>query len=112
MFEYHINFVFINVLIFHLQDKAMWLEAMRNSHLLVSISGYNSHATAGNTVMTQMNQGDKFYIRARPGQEFTLFGQDDEVYATFTGYRVADVAYSDPDANQNPFGFFPGAVGR
>ncbi|KAK3083382.1 hypothetical protein FSP39_021191, partial [Pinctada imbricata] len=104
------------VYVFHLhaydmnKDKAMWLEAVRNTQLMVSISGYDSHATAGNTVMAQMNRGDKFFIRARAGQQFSLFGQDDEVYATFTGYKVSNVHFSDQgsSANQNPFGFFPG----
>ena len=77
------------------QDKAMWVEVIKNFNVLVSISGYHSHSTAGNSVIISMQKGDTVSVRARPGQEFTLFGRPDQVYTTFSGYRVGEIPYSD-----------------
>lgn len=91
------------------QDKAMWLELKKNNELLVSISGYDSHATAGNTVLVHLNRGDTVYVKARQGQEFSLFGRSDEIYATFTGYKVSDASYqAPPGPDQDPFAFLNG----
>ena len=77
------------------KDKAMWIELMKNVDVLVSVSGYDSHSTAGNSIITTMHKGDTVFVRARPGQEFTLFGTNDQIYTTFSGYRVGDIPYYD-----------------
>nr|CBX41678.1 putative C1q domain containing protein MgC1q29 [Mytilus galloprovincialis] len=80
------------------QDRAMWIELIKNIDSLVSVSGYNSHSTAGNTVIVSLHKGETVAVRARPGQEFTLFGKSDQVYTTFSGYRIGEIPYSDPAA--------------
>lgn len=66
----------------------MWIELFKNQDFQISVSGYNSHSTAGNSIILFLRKGDTVYIKARPHQEFTLFGQPDEIYATFTGYLL------------------------
>ena len=78
------------------KDKAMWIELVKNVDALVSVSGYNSHSTAGNTVIVNLSKGDTVSVRARPGQEFTLFGRPDQVYTTFSGFYIGEIPYSDP----------------
>lgn len=103
MYVFHLHAYDMNT------DKAMWLELKKNNELLVSISGYDSHATAGNTVLVHLNRGDTVYVKARQGQEFSLFGRNDEIYATFTGYKVSDASYQAPPApDQDPFAFLNG----
>lgn len=96
------------------QDKAMWIELKKNDDLLVSISGYNSHSTAGNSVITYLSAGERVYVQARPNQQFSLFGKPDQVYATFSGYMIGEMARSQSDSyNKFPqFPEFPGATGR
>lgn len=78
------------------KDKAMWIELVKNVDPLVSVSGYNSHSTAGNSVIVNLSSGDTVSVRARPGQEFTLFGRPDQVYTTFSGHYIGEIPYSDP----------------
>jgi hypothetical protein len=87
----------------------MWLELKKNNELLVSISGYDSHSTAGNSVLVHLDRGDNVFVKARQGQEFSLFGLKDEIYATFTGYKVSDANYQAPaNPDQDPFAFLNG----
>lgn len=88
-------------------DQAMWLELKKNQDLLVSISGYNSHSSAGNSVIVFLSQGEHISVRARPNQEFSLFGKADQVYATFTGYLIGEMTQSHDDSNGFPNILFP-----
>ncbi|CAC5413725.1 C1QL [Mytilus coruscus] len=81
------------------KDRAMWIELIKNIDSLVSVSGFNSHSTAGNSVIVSLRKGETVAVRARPGQEFTLFGKADQIYTTFSGYRIGEIPYSDPAAS-------------
>ncbi|XP_033728709.1 complement C1q-like protein 3 isoform X2 [Pecten maximus] len=87
-------------------DKAMWIELKKNSQLLVSISGYDSHSSAGNSVITYLSAGENVYVQARPNQSFSLFGKPDQVYATFSGYMIGEMDRSQSDS-YNIFQQFP-----
>ncbi|XP_060063260.1 cerebellin-2-like [Ylistrum balloti] len=91
-------------------DKAMWIELKKNDDLLVSISGYNSHSSAGNSVITYLSGGENVHVQARPNQSFSLFGRVDQVYATFSGYMIGQMDRSQSDSF-NIFQNFP-AAGR
>ncbi|OWF45156.1 Complement C1q-like protein 4 [Mizuhopecten yessoensis] len=94
-------------------DKAMWIELKKNTELLVSISGYNSHSSAGNSVIVYLSAGETVYVQARPNQSFSLFGKIDQVYATFSGYMIGEMDRSQSDSG-NIFQQFPNfpAAGR
>ncbi|KAL3854823.1 hypothetical protein ACJMK2_014066 [Sinanodonta woodiana] len=82
----------IYVLHFHAYDmntdKAMWLELMHNTDFIVSVSGYSSHSSGGNTVILQLRIGDTIQVKGREQQQFSLFGQHDEIYSTLSGYLL------------------------
>nr|ADD17343.1 C1q domain-containing protein 1 [Argopecten irradians] len=92
-------------------DKAMWIELKKNSELLVSISGYDSHSSAGNSVIVYLSAGENVYVQARPNQSFSLFGKADQVYATFSGYMIGEMDRSQSDSYNlfNQFPNFPAA---
>nr|ABS50435.1 C1q domain-containing protein [Azumapecten farreri] len=94
-------------------DKAMWIELKKNDELLVSISGYNSHSSAGNSVIIYLSAGENVHVQARPNQSFSLFGKVDQVYATFSGYMIGEMDRSQSDS-YNIFQQFPDfpAAGR
>ena len=69
-------------------DRAMWLELLHNDKVTVSVSGYNSHTSGGNTVMLKLKKFDRVEVRGRDQQSFSLFGLSDQIYSTFTGYLV------------------------
>ena len=66
----------------------MWLELLHNDMVTVSVSGYNSHTSGGNTVMLNLKKYDRVEVRGRDQQAFSLFGLVDQIYSTFTGYLV------------------------
>lgn len=92
------------------KDRAMWVELMKGSQLLVSISGYDSHSSAGNSVITYCNKGEQVYVQGRAGQSFSLFGQQDQVYATYSGYLIGEMPYTQADSGASSGGLpaFPG----
>ena len=69
-------------------DKAMWLELLHNSNVTVSVSGYNSHTSGGNSVMLKLNKYDRIEVKGRDRQTFSLFGLPDQIYSTLTGYLL------------------------
>ncbi|KAK3577172.1 hypothetical protein CHS0354_037510 [Potamilus streckersoni] len=82
------------IYLFHLHaydmntDKAMWLELMHNDDFIVSVSGYASHSSGGNTVILHLRIGDKIQVKGREQQQFSLFGQQDEIYSTLSGFLL------------------------
>ena len=73
-------------------DKAMWLELLHNNNVTISISGYNSHTSGGNTVMLKLNKYDRVEVKGRDRQAFSLFGLPDQIYSTFTGYLLVPIS--------------------
>lgn len=71
------------------RDAVMWLELLHNDAVTVSLSGYNSHTVASNTVMLKLRQNDRVEVRSKEQQQFSLFGLPDQVYSTFTGYLLS-----------------------
>lgn len=66
----------------------MWLELLHNDVITVSLSGYNSHTVASNTVILKLRQNDRVEVKSRELQTFALFGLNDQVYSTFSGYLL------------------------
>jgi len=66
----------------------MWLELLQNDVVTVSLSGYNSHTVASNTVILKLRQNDRVEVKSREMQTFSLFGLPDQVYSTLTGYLL------------------------
>lgn len=77
------------------KDTIMWLDLLHNDRAMVSVSGYNSHTVGSQTVMLKLRQGDRVQIQSKESQEFTLFGLQEQIYSTFTGYILH------PDVNQH-----------
>ncbi|XP_033728708.1 complement C1q-like protein 3 isoform X1 [Pecten maximus] len=92
-------------------DNAMWLELVKNTELLVSLAGFNSHSSAGNSVIVFAGKGERVFVQVRQAQSFTLFGQKNQVYGTFVGHLIGemDMAQSDssPSSGNNHFFFGP-----
>ena len=70
------------------KDSVMWLELLQNDVVTVSLSGYNSHTVASNTVILKLRQNDRVEVKSREMQTFSLFGLPDQVYSTLTGYLL------------------------
>ncbi|XP_062587135.1 uncharacterized protein LOC134248757 [Saccostrea cucullata] len=69
------------------QNSKLWLEMMKNDHLIASIFAYNvaDYADAGNAVIVHLNIGDKVYVKAHNNSVHTLYGRTNQIYNTFTG---------------------------
>lgn len=79
------------------KDTIMWLELVHNDRTVVSVSGYNSHTVGSQTVMLKLRKGDRVQIRSKEFQEFALFGLNDQIYSTFTGYII----HEDPNQHMS-----------
>ena len=99
------SIIFSGLYIFHFHaydtntDRAMWLELLHNNQVTVSVSGYNSHTSGGNTVMLKLNKYDRIEVKARDKQSFSLFGLSDQIYSTLTGYLLSptNIVFYDPN---------------
>ncbi|XP_060557880.1 complement C1q tumor necrosis factor-related protein 4-like [Ruditapes philippinarum] len=76
------------------QDKSSWLNLYKNKVYIASIYGHtvNDFAGGSNSVVLPLASGDTVEIRAVDGSYGTdtnLYGQPDEIYTTFSGYRIS-----------------------
>nr|ADX99230.1 complement 1 q protein [Meretrix meretrix] len=86
------------------KDTIMWLELVHNDRAVVSVSGYNSHTVGSQTVMLKLRKGDRVQIQSKEFQEFALFGLNDQIYSTFTGYII----HEDPNQHLSDSSSFVG----
>ncbi|XP_021340068.1 complement C1q-like protein 3 [Mizuhopecten yessoensis] len=80
-------------------DHAMWLELIKNTELLVSLAGYSSHTSAGNSVIVFVGKGERVFVQVRQDQSFTLFGQKNKVYGTFVGHLIGEMDMAQSDSS-------------
>ncbi|KAL3861121.1 hypothetical protein ACJMK2_007190 [Sinanodonta woodiana] len=70
-------------------DQSIWLELYHNYKYVVSLYSHtpSQYGPAGNAAILQLDTGDVVYVKAH--RDSALFGANDEVYCTFSGYRIA-----------------------
>ncbi|XP_021364325.1 complement C1q-like protein 4 [Mizuhopecten yessoensis] len=78
------------------QNKAAWLQLYKNFEYVASTYGHtsNDYASTGNSVILHLSKGDEVYIQAVDpayGYATNLYGANDEVYCTFSGYMISPV---------------------
>ncbi|XP_060063259.1 complement C1q-like protein 2 [Ylistrum balloti] len=78
------------------QNKAAWLQLYKNFQYVASTYGHtvNDYASTGNSVILHLSKGDEVYIQAVDpiyGYATYLYGANDEVYCTFSGYMISPV---------------------
>nr|AGI44588.1 C1q domain containing protein [Azumapecten farreri] len=78
--------------IFHLHalalaDKEVYLELFKNGGYVLSVYAYtpNEWGDAGNTVILYLQQNDDITVKANPQYDVELFGDQAQVYCTFSG---------------------------
>nr|AZS54114.1 sialic acid binding lectin 8 [Ruditapes philippinarum] len=78
------------------QDKSSWLELYHNAYYIASIYGHtvNDFASGGNSVVLKLTKGDQVYVKAVDksyGVDTNIYGRQNEIYSTFSGYMIAPV---------------------
>lgn len=55
----------------------------------------NDYGAAGNAAILHLDVGDRVYVKARDNRDQTLYGQEHQIYTTFTG----ELLYADDSAS-------------
>lgn len=69
----------------------IWLELFRNYRYVNSLYSHTPghYATAGNAAVIELDAGDIVFVKAHGSVD--LYGANDEVYCTFTGYLLSPI---------------------
>ena len=78
------------------QNKELWQGLFHNSQYVCSIYGQTDQefADAGNTVLLHLKENDQITIRAQRNN--SLYGDEDQIYSTFSGTQLATEADMSP----------------
>ncbi|KAH9500395.1 Complement C1q tumor necrosis factor- protein 6 [Bulinus truncatus] len=65
-----------------------WLEVYRNNNYIMSVYGQHDpiNISASNSVIVELNQGDRLYVKSR--RSSGVYGKADDIYCTFSGYLI------------------------
>ncbi|XP_069108630.1 complement C1q tumor necrosis factor-related protein 4-like [Argopecten irradians] len=76
--------------------EELYLELVHNAEYIVSAYAYvgNSYAAGSNTATLKLIAGDQVFVRTQG--ETILYGANDEIYCSFSGYLVAPFSESQP----------------
>ncbi|XP_069108631.1 complement C1q tumor necrosis factor-related protein 4-like [Argopecten irradians] len=71
------------------QNTELWIELYKNTELICSAYAHNpsqgGYADAGNSALLYLTPGDTVYVKAHDAYDNTFYGEEDQIYTTFTG---------------------------
>lgn len=71
-------------------NAKLFLEVLKNNDVVASLWGHTpgDYASAGNAVVLQLSAGDVVKVVTRASHEMALYGQQGQIYTTFSGVQL------------------------